>query len=363
MMSVLIVHLSDAHLKSATDPLVVRLPILARAVASEFGQDIMGILIAFTGDAVDKGRAEAFDVAAGFFKDLKSEIKRLTACDPDIIFVPGNHDIVQPSDPALRDLAIANLGKGNIRVRPQSSIEKVILEPLERFSTLVKDCAGEGLEDVSPYYLSIDKTYGTVSIRLHLLNTAWMCTRGQKPGDLIFPISEISSAKPADSIQYEITLLHHPYNWFRQPEIMRDLRDRIEERSDMVLTGHEHVGRSLVQKTFGKGEHEYHEGEALQDGENPARSGFHMLRLDFAHNRQTLSTYMWKAEGRGGAYVRELVLLDEALNRNETKISVVNRLRPRFEARLNDPELPVQHPKHGKLTLGEFFRAYFITAG
>ena len=354
-MSVLVVHLSDAHLKSNSDPLIARLPNLARAIGSEFNASVKAILIAFTGDAVDKGSILAFEVAKSFFTRLREEVQTITACITHILMIPGNHDVVQPSDPALRDLAIANLTKGEMSTRPQASFEQVVLDPLNRYFELAKACDASSPTPENPYYVTVDKTYEGHTIRVHLLNTAWMCTRGQHPGDLLFPLDELGNVPHANSVDYELSLLHHPFHWFKQPEIMRNLREKIESRSDMILTGHEHVGRSLVQKTFGKGENEYHEGEALQDGDAEVRSGFHVLKIDFENDRQILSTYLWKEANGIGAYHHENNLFDAPLTRNDSKITLINRFKHSFEVMLSDPELPIQHPKNGKLTLGEFF--------
>src|SRR5262249_40665781 len=159
-----------------------------------------------------------------------------------------------------------------------------------------------------------------------------MCNRGQGPGSLLFPVEEIRPPKGPKVPDYEITLLHHPFGWFKQPEAMRPLRDAIEAISDMILTGHEHVGRSMTTTVHGGADYEYREAEALQDGDKGQVSGFHVLRLDFQTEQQSITTYRWRATEAGDAYVRDLGPAESALGRNRRRAAQPYRLRPKFES-------------------------------
>jgi hypothetical protein len=355
-MAVLLVHLSDSHLKTPTDPLMQRVAALSQAIAAEMDGSVTACILAFTGDATDKGRAAGFDVAGQLLQGLAADVERLTKLRPITLAVPGNHDVVLPDDTSLRDITLGSLEKEAEITRPKPAVEKEVLAPLNAYFAFVAAVAPGGSPTPDrPYYVAIDKEFDGKRLRFHLLNSSWMCNRGQEPGCLLFPVSEIRPPQGGPTPDYEITLLHHPFAWFKQPEAMRPLRDAVESISDMILTGHEHVGRLTKVVVHGAAEWEYREGEALQDGDAGEISGFHVVRLDFQQDRQTLTTYQWRRTGAGPAYVRTADPAESALGRNRRRASQPYRFRADFEAKLDDPELPVLHPKQGKLRLSDFY--------
>ena len=134
---------------------------------------------------------------------------------------------------------------------------------------------------------------------------------------------------------------------------MRQLREAVENVSDLILTGHEHVPRSLREVVNEAAAFEYREGDALQDGIMGEFSGFHLLKLDFDNSRQVVTTYRW--ETAADSYVRAVGPLDAQLGRNRQRSNQAHRLRSEFETRLNDPELPITHAKRGTLRLADFY--------
>jgi len=99
------------------------------------------------------------------------------------------------------------------------------------------------------------------TVLLRGLNTAWLSQLHEAPGTLYFPPEAVHSDTNGASLV--ITALHHPYNWF-SPQNGRELRKRVEEFSDIVLTGHEHDFTVRAQRG-GRGEvNTYLEGAALQ---------------------------------------------------------------------------------------------------
>ncbi len=63
MSVVILAHLSDSHLRKETDPLMKRVSVLAQAIAGEIDISVKGCVLAFTGDATDKGYTPGFGVA------------------------------------------------------------------------------------------------------------------------------------------------------------------------------------------------------------------------------------------------------------------------------------------------------------
>jgi predicted MPP superfamily phosphohydrolase len=133
MSVVLLAHLSDAHLRTVADPLMKRASALARAIAGEIDGSVKGCVLAFTGDATDKGFVPGFGVAKQFLGNLANEIEKLTSLRPVMLSVPGNHDVVIPPDSDLRDLAINSLTGDAATARPKKALEEAILAPLSDY--------------------------------------------------------------------------------------------------------------------------------------------------------------------------------------------------------------------------------------
>jgi len=332
--SVLVAHLSDAHIKGNSDSLLSRTGNIASVIHSECSPSVKVIVLAFTGDVIDRGGVAGLAAADQFFSQLIDRVSDLTGRTVVLLLIPGNHDVVGPEDPSARDAIIKTLTGDVAKSRPKPSIEKIVMSSLDDYFAFAGSVAG-GVAitptAASPYYRCYELIVGESTFRFHLLNTAWMCTREQKQGDLLYPIPEIQPPEATKPIDYEVALLHHPFAWFKQPEVMRQLRTAIEGVSDLVLTGHEHVGRSTRVGVHGGGSFEYREGEVLQEGND---SGFHLLAIDLDRKAQTVSTFKWETDDSNGAYVRVLGPIEDIIGRNKTRGAAGYRLKTAFENRL-----------------------------
>src|SRR5260370_321204 len=218
-MATLLVHISDSHFKSPGDPLLDRAPKLTNAIIGEIDGSVKACVIAFTGDATDRGQEAGFSVARQFLKDLTDETQKRTGITPELLLIPGNHDLVTGDDTSLRDAAIQTLNSDAAVRRSKKAVEDAILAPLDRYFVFAGETAPAGSHSRDhPYYVAIDKVLDGVRIRFHLINSAWMCSKTQGSGSLVFPLSEIVAPAADPAPDYEITLLHHPFGWFRQPE-------------------------------------------------------------------------------------------------------------------------------------------------
>src|SRR6202020_2876488 len=104
-------------------------------------------------------------------------------------------------------------------------------------------------------------------------NTAWLSRKHELQSKLFLPIDAIE-ASPVEA-DVCVSVFHHPYNWL-DANNYRLLKDAVEQTSDIVFTGHEHVpgGGEVIRFS---GEHlRYVEAPAL-NGESDMDSGFSVL--------------------------------------------------------------------------------------
>lgn len=354
-MSVLIVQLTDLHCNSESDPVLGRVPQLAGAITAEVDQSTEAVHVIMGGDASQGGTAAQFRIAERFLYDLRSCLTvSLRTIPVELIMVPGNHDCDLSGDQSMRDLAIGSIAD-LLRESgfPPEKAKAELLSPLgEYFNFAERLCPGTVHSHQHPYYRCIKKLSGRTTVNYHLFNTAWMSRRSEAPGSLAFPLNAIDASLTTTG-DVSICVLHHPFNWFKQPTTLRPLREKIESIGDLILTGHEHVGMLYGKEIHGSGGVQYAEGAVLQERGSPDISGFHVIRVDAASKQFVFSTYSWSTSSPSH-YERRLgpiTVTWEPVSARTSKI----RLLPRFEAFLNDPGLPVHHRSRGLLKLSDYF--------
>ncbi|MEE3358834.1 MAG: metallophosphoesterase [Pseudomonadota bacterium] len=229
-----IVHLSDLHFKNDVEN---------RFRIEKLREDLVKLplgphsITAFTGDLVQSGEQEQYDV---LFELL---LAPLIEADHQIAIVPGNHDIqrdLADSDTAakfLSDRASSYLFSGNTLV--QSPFEAHSDGPLRNYKAL------EGL--FAPYvkqsFFGYVKQVGEISIVG--MNSTWLSherdANDSDRGKLrVEPhiLSEYAKNLPAEG--FRVLLLHHPFDWLE--EVTRDAVTKIAtEKFDLVLFGHVHT--------------------------------------------------------------------------------------------------------------------------
>lgn len=354
-LSFLLVHLTDMHFVTETDPVLSRVDQIAGAIIAETDPGTEAIHLVLGGDAAQSATPEQFAVAERFVKTLVDRLAAIPKPVPlEVIAVPGNHDCDLSGDEAMRELAIERvydlLRDDGV---PAKSAEEVLLAPLKGYFGFAGRVApGASHSTDAPYYRVVEKKAGSTTVAYHLFNTAWMSRRSDVPGSLAFPLGACESAKPG-GVDVSVCVLHHPFNWFRQPQTLRALREKVESLGDLILSGHEHVEQVFGKQIHGVGGIQYIEGAVLQERARPDVSGFHVIRVDAPTKTATFSTYAWKS-GVHGHYERRLGPVSARWDAVAERTSRL-RLRARFAQHLNDPGLPVHHRSRGPLRLSDFY--------
>ncbi len=355
-MRLLIVQLSDVHMAPAANPIAERIGSLAKVIAAELDESISEIHLVVGGDLSQAGEAQEFECFAHISDELKTKLTEYALHIPiRFVVVPGNHDCFLGNDQSMRDIAISSCcNQDFVSLDNKREVEEAILRPLDNYFDFVDmmDFDGAITRD-NPYYACTDFQIGKKQIRYHLINSAWMSSRSEQTGSLVFPLGKIDPNDEPNSIA-NICVIHHPYNWFLQPVTMRPLTDRIEEISDIILVGHEHTQRMYRKNLQGGAEAIYSEGGVLQDRSDQGHSRFQILKVCTSTCRVEFSTYLWDTSGTNGHYAR----LGPAELKSWTPVSErtsSTRISSGFELELNDPGLPVSHKSKGMLKLVDFY--------
>ncbi len=345
-MKLLIVQLSDLHVQ-VRDVICERWDALCRCVAAEIDDETGACAIVLCGDAAFGGKPEQFTIARGLLARLKKSLDdRFENIVARIVVVPGNHDCdLTAEDQQARELLRARL----TRDLPAASFLRVLLDPQRAFFNFASDVCRESafLSPDQPFCRYWDLVMDQHRIRFHLLNSAWSSVLHERE-DLRFPISAFQPPL-APTADYAVAVLHHPLHWFLMPDVRRELRDKIESNSDLVLTGHDHESEASKREVFGGPDLEYLEGGVLQDVEHPDSCSFNTVSIDFASQRRTTKCMRWAGDHF------EATVSDEKVCCNQRRADLGLRLLRAFEESLDEFEDPLNHPREPELRLSHLF--------
>jgi hypothetical protein len=346
-MQIGILHLSDIHFTSHTNPIDSRLSGMVAAMRS-ITQECNLLLLILSGDIANLGAAAEYDKASAFLSKLCGLLKDGKSVI-DTCVVPGNHDCLLPKEEVtLRSALIQGLVPSLVTSTPDDALLSQVLKAQGAYQSFRIQVDPQ--QPPNQLFNSRLLQYPGVSLQLNLYNTALLSRRDEKQGELLVPMKLIAdgiSASPKADLS--ISVFHHPYNWL-ESNVAIDFRGHIERTSDLVFTGHQHFQHAFS-KANSTGERvRYFEGAPLQDENNRQSSAFSVLLLDTAASRQRLVSFRWSTslhkithDSDWGAYERNLAIRSAL------------RLSATFSQYLSDLGTPFRHHRTGPLTLADIF--------
>ncbi|MBD3352015.1 MAG: hypothetical protein GF364_11065, partial [Candidatus Lokiarchaeota archaeon] len=349
MSSILILQLSDMHIKTQDDPIVDRWASLLRSIELEIMNLDKAIVITFCGDAAFSGQTDQFEVAGILLDDLFNYLKKVRSdLDVHLINVPGNHDCNLTSEDEEARLSLRHTFTNK---KPPNSIIRILLRPQEeyfKFSKLISSNISNFTFD-NPFYNSYDICVDEKYIRFHLINSSWTSVLKEND-DLRFPLEEFKPSSNPEAF-LSITLSHHPIHWFMMPDVRRELRDLIDQHSDLVLTGHEHENEASRRTIFAGGDINYIEGGVLQDDNDMANCTFNIIRINLSDKTQEKKTMTWNKDH----FAASSDSSEPVKIYNPNRIDRRFQFKPKFERWLDEIEDPITHPRVSQLQLSHIF--------
>ncbi len=298
-MKILILQLSDIHLRAGKNIISDRIDRM-RGALQEADPTFTACFIAVTGDIAWSGQLTEYNKAYIFFETLRTCIKSINSkIQVETIFVPGNHDCDFSKSNSIRGMVLENLlknGSNNLNEDMVNECTKV-QDPFFDFLACCSD--GELTFDGSQPLRGFQRLFYKREFRLddhpvkfNCYNTAWMTQLKEQQGQLLFPANLIVD----DDKHYDlvISLFHHPYNWL-EANNAKAFRKAIEQSSDVVMTGHEHVAEQFNKRTVSGVVNEYFEGAILQS-ESESESGFNIFILDLIERKRKVLSYSWQTD-------------------------------------------------------------------
>ena len=340
---VLVVQISDLHIRDADSPAILKVGQLAGAVGS-LRMEATNLVLLVTGDIAYSGASQQYEIALQALTDLRQRLLDEWMFESvEICICPGNHDcdFTRVSD-AVRDALLAGLGSD---VTNQTQI----IESLSGAQVAYEDFANSVAHPrtrVSPVLSVYHLEIGGRTINVLALNTSWSSRLDERPGSLRMPAESLLPLTLDQELS--IAILHHPLNWY-SPQDGKALSDWLDAHADMAFWGHEHRADDFAvsRRRFGSSVAHY---LAMPIDDKSSQCGFRAIILS-ADNKIDVRSFEWrnvKFENARG-YV-------ESLPKNPARALGQVRFSREFKLFLQDPGASFKHDRLDRpLSLTDIF--------
>ncbi|TQR15502.1 metallophosphoesterase family protein [Psychrobacillus vulpis] len=352
-----IIHLTDLHFNLYSNPILEKTEKLCSSIISQVrGSEF--VIFCISGDIANTGHSEEYDNhARGFFDNIKELVKSEAGIECDIIFIPGNHDCDFSNKGFIktRELLISTINSNTVNNLDHHTISEIkkIQNNFEKFKEAYHDswikCE---TQYTSPLVDSISLTLNDKKITINLINSSWISQIDEKPGQMFYPVKEYSDTISDYSGDINISLIHHPDHWLH-PDNRREMRDMLENVSDFILSGHEHVTSNFLVTNWDKKQIQFIEGTSLQDIYDSKVSGYNVLHFNIIDQTYQIKNCSWNLEyydvSRSTKWV---TLLPNQMLKGKGNLFLPSET---YQSFINDNRLPISHPRKAELEMNDLY--------
>ena len=346
-MKVALIHLSDLHVKSKEDFLVLNVKHFAAACAPVVNT-CEKVIVAVTGDVVDRGQVANYPIAERFFREFEELIHQENAdCTFDYIFVPGNHDLDYDHDPN-KNLRPAFIDWVSKKDEVNEEVIEKCLSPQAEFWKFYSKVSGKEIPACSVHEekIILDENH---SMTFMGYNTSIFMQKNEAEGVCLVP--ENVFCEPSCPTQHNIifTLFHHNPCWLTtqtQKNNRAKFIAHLSKTTQFVLCGHEHnKAEKTISDLNGEKQFKYLEAESLQVGDHQS-CGIHVFNTD---NWETVIPYT--IEVVEGAF--KLSSPDKTYLVPE-KSNIIG-FTEKWNSKLSSIGAPITHPSGKELVLSDIY--------
>jgi predicted MPP superfamily phosphohydrolase len=337
-MRILIVQISDIHLKAPAGAVGDRAAKVAQAVVAK-APNVDACYLVLTGDVANTGDPAQYSAARQFIERIKEGLLGARIASINVVAIPGNHDLNLASETDTRGFLLDSLDKYlATNVDFDGSAFQSIISVQDDFFQFESDVSRlSPLPNREKLYYRRSFRTGDRTVVFHCFNTAWLSRRHEQQAKLFLPPQIYDYQTPPET-DLSIAIFHHPYNWL-DANNQKLLRSFVEAQADVVLTGHEHdadVGRfvSIMGQNL-----DYLRAPAFSDPK-AERNGFQCLVVDFDKREQDIAVFNWE-----GDRFEEAENATWLLQRNANRAADPLSPRMEFENYLQEVGTAFRHPR------------------
>jgi hypothetical protein len=297
-MTAVVLHLSDIHVRSKKDWIVSKAEEIAACVFVSLPAASV-VFVVVSGDIAWSGTTEQYVAAKDLFSAVRAHIQAEKAIPVHFVIAPGNHDCDFNRDSGARKLILD--GVRNAPSRIDDSVIDLACDVQKPFEVFANDLHTAGESRAGDKLWTCHRfTVDGHEVVFDVLNVSWCSQIREEPGSLVFPYERY--AKYEDQhVELRIGVLHHPLNWFSQA-VHHPFKKLLRTLSNIVFSGHEHVGGVGEDTGSETGNSAYVEGCVLQDDKNLPSSSFNVVELSLDDGTYCSTRYLWNsAEARYSA--------------------------------------------------------------
>ena len=221
----------------------VNLEQLTMAIINASSTDKMNLLL-FSGDIVQSGKSEEYDLALAFFREL-SERSNHFGIKINYMFSPGNHDVLFESED--KEEMISYFVDGFISNPSNKHIQSQLLEPQSNYQKFIKNVLFDNNQNEGDEFLSARKYSfdNHSSLSIFSLNSAFMSKKHEIYGHHKFPFQYYEDFVNDYKSSFNILFMHHPLNWF-DFDTRSKQHDYISGKQNLIIVGHEHYNEDTL---------------------------------------------------------------------------------------------------------------------
>ena len=348
-MAIVVLHLSDIHIRSKKDWILDKSQQIARCTYASL-HDATAVFIVVSGDVAYSGKADEYEAARSFLSNIKSEISSEREIPVHFVIAPGNHDCDFDLNNKTRQLTLSS-----VRAKPEEIDDSVI----------ETGCAVQ-----KPYFDFVDCLSATEETRLgdqlwtshrytvegrevifEALNVSWCSQIREDYGSIVFPHERYAHLVET-SADIRISVLHHPLNWFSQA-VYHPFKQMLRGLSNVIISGHEHVGGVGEDFNADSGHSAYIEGCVLQEEKNLALSSFNIAELNVSDGTYRTTRYLWNQGEKHYQPTEEGSWSDfRSLPKKSTNIFALSN---EFQQLITDPGAAFQTLKGSAIKLADLY--------
>lgn len=346
----MLLHLSDIHIKTSSDAILARAPNIASATFPRL-PEVHTVAVVISGDIAYSGTADQYELAITFIEQIKAAIhKEAPRVQIEVFVCPGNHDCDFTFHDDTRDAVLAKIRMLE-GTDPSDSLIKT--------ASSVEDAFFAFRDQVSKYKwhhdnrLSWQTAIGIAHHRVgfRCLNVAWMSELREKQGALVYPSSAVKPFDVDEKTDLAVTLLHHPFNWLGQ-STYRSFQAAVRRESHLIFTGHEHFQNAVETNDLRSSSSASIEGGVLYETSSPDFSTFNIVVVDIGTKQYLMELLTWNG-------LHYLPQVDEgewgSLRALPTKGRPTYELQSEFEESLNDAGASFSHSAKKQLEIDDIF--------
>jgi hypothetical protein len=293
-MTAVVLHLSDIHIRSSKDWILDKAD---RIAPCAFGSlpEATAVFIVVSGDIAWSGRADEYTAAKILLLEIRDRLRTERDIPVHFVITPGNHDCDFSLNTNTRRLTIAG-----VLSEPKEIDESVIdtgcaiqihfQQFVEELHSVDETRVGDKL------WTSHRFTVEGKELIFDALNVSWCSRIREEPGTLVFPHERYKKCLE-DVVDLRVTVIHHPLNWFSQA-VYHPFKQMLRSLSNVIISGHEHVGGVGEDMNADSGHSAYIEGCVLQDDQNPSESSFNVAEMNLIDGTYRSTKYVWDTHAK-----------------------------------------------------------------